>query len=81
MVPLPEFKTYCLTSSPPFPVVMDPMPTTTTTTKEEMLQMAREMVMMRRMESECDTLYVTGKIHGSLNLYDGEVDSFNVDQL
>lgn len=46
-----------------------------------MLQMAREMVMMRRMESECDTLYVTGKIHGSLNLYDGEVDSFNVNQL
>ena len=43
--------------------------------------MVREMVMMRRMESECDTLYVKGKIHGSLNLYDGEVDSFNVNQL
>ena len=36
--------------------------------------MAREMVTMRRMETECDTLYVTGKIHGSLNLYDGEVE-------
>ena len=59
---------------------MDAMQTTATTTKEELLQMAKEMVMMRRMESECDTLYVTGKIHGSLNLYDGEVDSFNVYQ-
>lgn len=38
-----------------------------------MLRIARNMVMLRRMEIESDPLYVMRKIRGFLHLYDGEV--------
>lgn len=49
------------------------MPTQTEVTEEECLRIAREMIMMRRMEIESDPLYVMRKIRGFLHLYDGEV--------
>ena len=42
-------------------------------TEEEALRIARNMVMLRRMEIESDPLYVMRKIRGFLHLYDGEV--------
>ena len=56
---------------------MDPMPTQTEVTEEECLRIAREMIMMRRMEIESDPLYVMRKIRGFLHLYDGEVCTIN----
>ena len=50
-----------------------PLPTTTEVTEEDAVRIAKEMVMMRRMEIESDPLYVMRKIRGFLHLYDGEV--------
>ena len=51
----------------------DPLPTTTEVTEDDAVRIAKEMVMMRRMEIESDPLYVMRKIRGFLHLYDGEV--------
>lgn len=56
-----------------FIVDMDAMPTKTEVTEEECIRIAKEMIMMRRMEIESDPLYVMRKIRGFLHLYDGEV--------
>ena len=55
------------------PIDMDPMPTKTEVTEEDCIRIAKEMIMMRRMEIESDPLYVMRKIRGFLHLYDGEV--------
>ena len=56
---------------------MDPMPTQTEVTEEDCIRIAKEMIMMRRMEIESDPLYVMRKIRGFLHLYDGEVCPVN----
>lgn len=63
-IPLPKYETHRL----------DPklLPTETITNKEEMEDLYRKMMTIRRIEIACDECYKRGEIRGFCHLYDGE---------
>ena len=48
------------------------MATYSETTSDEAIKLLREMLVIRRMEMLCDTLYKSAEIRGFLHLYDGQ---------